>query len=113
MDRKDTEIIDALLTREGTVHEVSKAVYKTRDQNALRRHNSFVRYRLRKLVEDGLVRRRPRKDGKSVYFVPLGDITYGEATVVVRQNGASLAVDLGRALITDKKGGERRILIFP
>jgi len=111
MDRKDAEIIDALLNRESTVHELSKALFKTRDQHALRRHNSFLRYRLGKLVDDGLVRCRRQPDGRSTFSVPLEHIAYGPATVVVHHNGSPMAFDLGRALVTDTNG-KRRVLIF-
>ena len=102
MDPLDRVIIEALLDRDQTVHELSKTIYKTSDQTALRGHNSTLRYRLRSLAEDGLVRKREGRHGR--YFVPLDDIVYGHAKVVVQRGRESLEIDLGKVLVTQRDG---------
>jgi hypothetical protein len=108
MEPVDREILLALLDREQTVHQLSKTIYKTADQYALRGHNSTLTYRLGKLAQEGLVRKREGRSGP--YYVPLDNITYGRATVVVKGKGGTLNVEMGRVLYTDSNG--HRNLIF-
>jgi hypothetical protein len=109
MDPFDAKIIGALLAAEQTVHQLSKRLYRTEDQRALRGHNSTLRYRLGRLAEDGLVRRRPGRHG--TYYVPLGDLIYGTARVVVRSNGSEMSLDLGRVLVTETSGKRQLIVL--
>lgn len=108
MDDLDRRIIEALLERERTIHQLSKLLYKTEDQYALRGHNSTLRYRLGRLAEDGLVRKRDGRHG--AYHVPLDKITYGKAKLTVRGRGGSLEVELGDVLYTEANG--RRQIVF-
>ena len=63
MDPLDRDILLALLTREQTVHQLSKTLYRTTDQTALRGHNSTLTYRLGKLAQEGLVRKKEGRPG--------------------------------------------------
>jgi predicted transcriptional regulator len=94
MDALDSRIIQALLTREATIHELSKVLSK---------RDSALRYRIGQLATEGLVRRKG--DGKrSVYFVPLDSITYGKAKLVVATKGGTITLDLGPVLVTERDG---------
>jgi len=108
MDDMDRRIIEALLDRERTIHQLSKLLYKTEDQYALRGHNSTLRYRLGRLAEDGLVRKREGRHGP--YYVPLDAITNGDAHLTVTGKGGTLEVELGQVLYTEVNG--RRNLVF-
>lgn len=108
MDPMDVRLIEALLDRDRTIHQLSKFLYKTEDQYELRGHNSTLRYRLGRLAEDGLVQRHAGRHG--TYYVPLDRITRGKAKLTVRGRGGSLEVELGDVLYTEVDG--RRNLVF-
>lgn len=102
MDSVDRDIVLALLTREQTIHELSKVMLKTSDQHALRAYNSFLRYRLSRLAEDGIVRRRQAVRG--VYYVPVEDMILGRATLTVQRKKERLVVEIGDVLVTQRDG---------
>jgi len=108
MDALDRQILLALLERERTVHDLSKTIYRTSDQRALRGHNSTLTYRLGRLAQEGLVRKREGRHGQ--YFVPLAEITRGRATLVVNGRGGNLKLDMGDVLYTAVNG--HRNLVF-
>ena len=110
MDESDRDIIDALLTREQTVHELSKTLFKTDDAWELRKHYSFLRYRLGRLAEDGLVRRRGGR--KAVYYVPLEDLMYGKARLLVDNGSNVIELELGKVLVTEKDGEIQTVLLL-
>jgi DNA-binding transcriptional ArsR family regulator len=95
MDALDSRIIQALLTREATIHDLSKVLSK---------RDSALRYRIGQLAAEGLVRKRG--DGKrSVYFVPLKSITYGKAKLIVTtKGGGTVTLDLGSVFVTERDG---------
>lgn len=110
MDETDRDIVEALLTREQTAHELSKTLFKTEDQSELRKHYSFLRYRLGRLAEDGLVRRRDAR--KALYYVPLEDLTYGKARIVIDNGRQSIEFDIGKVIVTEKDGEVTRVLLL-
>lgn len=120
MDETDRDIILALLDREQTAHQLAKTLYKTTDVWELRRHYSFLRYRLGRLAEDGLVRKRVRKRRApvvgerqgSTYYVPLEDMASGKAKLVIENGTGTTTLDVGQVLVTETKDGDRRILIL-
>jgi len=111
MDRTDVDILVALLDHESTVHELSKALYKTTDQHALRKHNSFLRYRLGQLATEGLVLRYERPGGKSVYRVPVEEMALGKARLVIQNGAGEVSLNVGKVLVT-QKDGNRQILVL-
>lgn len=110
MDLLDRQIVLALLDREQSIHQLSKTLYKTTDQWALRRYNSTLRYRLEALSEEGVVRKRDGWHGP--YYVPLGDLGVGEGTLrIVDRGGTETVAPMGRVLVSYKETGER-VLTF-
>lgn len=109
MDPLDKTIIESLLEKERTIHQLSKLLYKTTDQYALRGHNSTLRYRLGRLAEDGLVRKRAGRHG--TYYVPLDTITYGKAKLTIRGRGGSLDVEMGNVLYTETNGNRQVVFL--
>jgi len=103
MDSVDRDLVLALLAKEQTIHQLSKRLGK---------RDSFLRYRLGRLAEDGLVRKRNHGE-KGTYFVPLDSITYGKARLVVTvsEKGAPIAVELGPVLVTDHDGTRQVIVL--
>lgn len=109
MDAVDRDIILSLLEAEKSVHQLSKAIFKTEDQHELRKHNSFMRYRLGRLAQDGLVRRR---DGRhAVYYVPREDMLYGTARLMIDNGESSIELKMGKVLVTEKDGDKRILLL--
>jgi len=111
MDRTDIDIIVALLDHDSTVHELSKTLYKTTDQHALGKHNSFLRYRLGQLASEGLVRRYDDGSGRSIYRVPVEDMILGRARLVIDSGKGQTSLNLGQVLVTEKDGN-RQILVL-
>lgn len=101
MDQFDSRIIQALLTRPATIHELSKVLSK---------RDSAIRYRLGRLAEEGLVRKRSNGE-KGIYYVPLDEITYGKARIVVATRGGPVTADLGPVLVTDRDGLRQVIVL--
>ena len=110
MDETDRDIIEALLDREQSAHELAKAMFKTTDRHELRKRYTFLKYRLGRLAEDGLVRRRDYKPAK--YYVPLEDLTYGKAKIVVNNGSQVIELQLGKVLVVEKEGEVTRVLLL-
>ena len=109
MDPLDLRIVEALLDRERTIHQLSKEFYQTNDQHDLRGHNSTLRYHVRKLAEDGLVRKREGRHGP--YYVPLDELTHGHAVLVVRGGGGRVELDMGKVLYVERNGQRRLVFL--
>jgi len=62
------------------------------------------------LAEEGLVRKRSNGE-KGVYYVPLDEITYGKARIVVATKGGPITHDLGPVLVTDHDGLRQVIVL--
>lgn len=107
MDEKDRDIILSLLDGDKTIHQLSRTLFKTEDQWELRKHNSFLRYRLGRLEQDGLVRRQ----GKS-FHVPREDMTIGKARLIIDNGRERIELEMGKILVTEKKDGDRQILLL-
>jgi hypothetical protein len=111
MDRADIDIIIALLDRESTIHELAKTMYKTTDQYVLKKHSTFLRYRLGQLATQGLVRRTDRGDGVALFRVPIEDMALGKARLVIQNGTGQITLDVGKVLVT-QKDGDRQILVL-
>lgn len=121
MDETDRDIIESLLDREQSIHELAKTLFKTTDRQVLRKRYTFLRYRIGRLAEDGLIRkrkdtgrttRRGESVGRAVYYVPLEDMIYGKARLLVDNGTANIIeLELGKVLVTEKDGEQRVLLL--
>lgn len=110
MDETDRDIIEALLEKEHTAHELAKILFKTEDQRELRKHYTFLKYRLGRLAEDGLVRRRNYKPAS--YFVPLEDLLIGRARIVVDNGSETIELQIGKVIVVEHEGEVSRVLLL-
>lgn len=111
MDSTDRDVVEALLERDLTVHELAKTMFKTTDRHELKKHSSFLRYRLGSLAQDGLVQRRETPDRRTVYHVPLESMSYGRGKIVIQDKRGAITLDLGKVLVTQVNGTQQILVL--
>ncbi|MHA1667578.1 MAG: hypothetical protein ACTSUR_02875 [Candidatus Heimdallarchaeaceae archaeon] len=96
IDIKMFEIIKR--EKECTTTQIAKELFSPKDDYELRKKDVFIRKRLNKWVEVGLIE-KVENNGKSFYKIPLENIIFGKASIVVENEEKRVDIDIGNAMV--------------
>ena len=99
IDKIDIEIFKTMIEgKEATTTQIAKKLFQPKDDYELRIKDNFIRMRLKKWVNLGVLEMK-EENGKKIYTISKDKVFLGDASLVIETPEQTAVLDLGKGIL--------------